>query len=227
MLTAQWVRALVLDKAQCQSLPQTTKMVLAFRAYLKFLASHGRCQPGLDQAIPTIPHWRLAALPRYLPPQDVERVIASCSSATPLGLRDRAILLLLARLGLRGGDIVRMLLDDINWQAATLRVCGKGRQEVCLPLPQDAGDAILAYLQHGRCQIHLEQVFLCVQAPYRPLQSSGVVSNVVSAALSRAEVVNPPSRGANLLRHSAATAMCEVARALVHSQACYAIGRWI
>ena len=206
-LTAARVRSLVLKHAQCHSPNQTRTMVLAFRAYLRFLAAKGRCQPGLDRAIPTIPQWRLAALPRYLAPQDVERVIASCSIDTPLGLRDRAILLLLARLGLRAGDIVALRLDDIDWNAATLKVCGKGRREVCLPLPQDAGDAILAYLREGRCRVSIAQVFLCIQAPFRPLQSSGAVSNVVSAALRRAGIVNPPTRGANLLRHSAATAM--------------------
>ena len=206
-LTPKRVRTLVLDQAQCHSPNQTRGMVSAFRAYLRFLASKGRCRPGLDKAIPTIPQWRLAALPRYLPPQDVERMIASCSSDTPVGVRDRAILLLLARLGLRGGDIVKLRLDEINWKAATLKVCGKGRQEVCLPLPQDAGDAILTYLQHGRSRANVQQVFLCVQAPFRPLQSSGSVSYVVSAALRRAGIVNPPTRGANLLRHSAATAM--------------------
>jgi site-specific recombinase XerD len=115
--------------------------------------------------------------------------------------------LLLARLGLRAGDIVALCLDDIDWNAATLKVCGKGRKDVCLPLPQDAGDAILAYLREGRCRVSIAQVFLCVQAPFRPLQSSNAVSYVVSSALRRAGILNPPTRGANLLRHSAATAM--------------------
>jgi len=206
-LSAAWVRSLVRKHAQGHSPNKTRTMVLAFRAYLRFLASKDRCPPGLDQAIPRIPQWRLAALPRYLSPKDVERVISSCNIDTPLGLRDRAILLLLARLGLRAGDIVTLRLDDIDWGAATLKVCGKGRRGVCLPLSQDAGDAILTYLREGRSRVDIQQVFLCVQAPLRPLQSSPAVSNVVSSALRRAGILNPPTRGANLLRHSAATAM--------------------
>lgn len=206
-LTAVRVRSLVLKYAQCHSSNQTRTLVLAFRAYLRFLASNGRCRPGLHRAIPTIPQWRLSALPRYLPPQDVERIIASCSIDTPLGLRDRAILLLLARLGLRAGDIVKLRLDDIDWNAATLKVCGKGRQEVCLPLPQDVGDAVLAYLREGRYPVDIQPLFLCTQAPFRPLGGSPSVSCVVSSALRRAGILNPPTRGANLLRHSAATAM--------------------
>jgi integrase len=144
----------------------------------------------------------------------VERVIDSCSLDTAVGLRDRAILLLLARLGLRGGDVVKMRLDDIDWQRATLKVCGKGRREFRLPLPQDVGDAVLSYLRKARPRVRIERVFLCIPAPFRPLQNSGAVSSVVSAGLRRAGVTKPPTRGANLLRHSAATAMLRAGASL-------------
>jgi integrase/recombinase XerD len=205
--TAAKVRALVLTEARIRSRPQIRDIVIALRAYLKFLASQGHCRPGLDHAIPQIPQWRLAALPRYLPADDIDRVIASCSRESQVGLRDRAILLLLARLGLRGGDIVKMRIDDVDWCRGTLKVCGKGRREVCLPLPQEAGDAILAYLKAARPKVGIEQLFMSMQAPFRSLSNSGAVSNLVSAALRRAAISKPPSRGANLLRHSAATAM--------------------
>lgn len=97
-----------------------------------------------------MPQWRLSALPRYISTADVEQVIASCEITTPMGIRDRAVLLLLARLGLRAGDISGMRLDDIDWSEGTLRFCGKGRREVRLPLPQDAGDAIIDYLRDAR-----------------------------------------------------------------------------
>ena len=86
--------------------------------YLRFLASQGRCRAGLDRAIPTIPQWRLSTLPRYLPADELERVTDSCDLATVTGLRDRAILLLLARLGLRAGDVVKLGLADIDGNSA-------------------------------------------------------------------------------------------------------------
>lgn len=205
--TAADVRQFVLQQAHRHDGAQTRCIVTALRAYLRFLVSTGQCTPGIDHAVPTIPQWRLSALPRYLPPGDVERLIASCDPNTAVGLRDRAMLLLLARLGLRGGDLVTLRLRDIDWSRAAVAVCGKGRREVRLPLPQDAGNAILAYLKKGRPRVPIEQVFLCVGAPHRPLQNSGAVSSVVAAALKRAGIANPPSRGANLLRHSAATTL--------------------
>src|SRR5690606_6508506 len=105
-------------------------------------------------------------------------------------------------------------LAGIDWHAATLMVCGKGRRQVCLPLPQDAGDAVLAYLKHTRPQVAIDRVFLCLSAPHRSFRSSGTVSNIVSAALHRAGICEPPSRGANLLRHSAATALLRAGTSL-------------
>jgi site-specific recombinase XerD len=116
-------------------------------------------------------------------------------------------LLLLSRLGLRAGDIRTLRLDDINWHEGTLRVSGKGRRQIRLPLPQDAGDALLTYLRRARPRVDLDQVFLCINAPVRSLQPPASVSNIVGLALRRAGITNPPSKGANLLRHSAATSM--------------------
>jgi integrase/recombinase XerD len=109
----------------------------ALRTFLRFLIANGQCAVGLDAAIPTLAHWRLAALPRYLPPDDVERVINSCDRASPVGRRNRAMLLLLARLGLRAGDIMQLRLSDIDWQGAWIHVCGKGHRATRLPLTQE------------------------------------------------------------------------------------------
>jgi integrase/recombinase XerD len=154
-----------------------------------------------------VPQWRLSSLPRYLEAPDVERVVGSCDLTTGHGLRDYAILLLLSRLGLRAGDVVAMALDDIDWRRGTLRVQGKSHREAVLPLPQDVGDALLAYIQRGRPRSDSARAFLTVQAPTRPFASSSAVSDIVRFALARAGLQNPPSRGAHLLRHSAATAM--------------------
>lgn len=182
-------------------------MATALRGYLRFLAARGDCSVGLDLAVPSAKHWRLSALPRYLPAEDVERLVSSCDITQPSGIRDRAILLLLARLGLRAGDVSAMRLDDIEWEQGTLRVCGKGRREIRLPLPQDAGDAVLDYLTRARPASASDIVFLRLLPPHTPFATSLSVGSVVDRALTRAGIQNAPSRGSNLLRHSAATAM--------------------
>ncbi len=182
------------------------QVVTVARALLRYLAVEGRCRPGLDAAVLPVPSRRLASLPRYVSAADVQRIIAACDPDRSCGVRDRAILLLLARLGLRGGDIVQMRLNDIDWTGGRLRVVGKGRREVSLPLPQDAGDAILTYLRDRRAVVGCDHVFLRAQAPWRPLGDSASVSAIVGRAIERAGV-SAPTHGAHLLRHSAATAM--------------------
>jgi site-specific recombinase XerD len=179
----------------------------ALRSYLRFLAGAGLCRPNLDHAIPPVLQWRLSSLPRYLAAADVERVIASCDQLTRGRLRDRAILLLLARLGLRAGDVAGLKLSDIDWTSGMLRLSGKARRQVRLPLPQDVGDVLLAYIEQERPRVHQEAVFLMMVAPYRSFAQSSHVSMIVALALKRAGISDPPSTGANLLRHSAATSM--------------------
>jgi integrase/recombinase XerD len=134
-------------------------------------------------------------------------VVASCDLDKPHGVRDRAVLLLLARLGLRASDIFTMGLGDIDWHAGAVTVRSKGRREVRLPLPQDAGEALLDYVLHARPTADTDRVFLCANAAVRPFASLSSISDIVRLALKRAGITNAPSRGAHLLRHSAATAM--------------------
>ena len=203
---AQRVRQVIIAERKRTSTATVKTMATALRGYLRFLGARDLCRPGLDQAVPTIPQWRLSALPRYIGSADVERLIVTCDLATQTGVRDRAILLLLARLGLRAGDILGVQLDDIDWHQATLCVRGKGRRETRLPLPQDAGDAVLDYLNRRQPRVERGPVFFMTNAPFRPLTRSNVVSNIVRAAIRKAGI-DAPSKGANLLRHSAATAM--------------------
>ena len=126
---------------------------------------------------------------------------------TPWACATGAILLLLARLALRAGDIVALRLADIDWDRAQIRVSGKSRQETALPLPQDAGDALYAYIATVRPRTSEEQVFLCVNAPYGPFVDGSNVSSVAKRALNRAGVKTPGSRGAYVFRHSQATAL--------------------
>jgi integrase/recombinase XerD len=205
--TAALVKSVILDQIRGFRPAHAKTFVGSLRVYLRFLATSGACQPGLDNVLPRVAEWKLSALPRYLDAQQAARLIESCDKNGPQGLRNRAIVLLLIRLGLRAGDIAGMRPTDINWHDATLLVRGKGRRDVRLPLPQDSGDAVLDYIEHGRPAVAIDRVFLCEKAPFRPLQSGMIVSGIVRAALRRAGIENPPSHGANLLRHSTATMM--------------------
>lgn len=201
------IRRFVIEHLGERGREQARSAVTAIRAFLRFLVAEGRVPSGIEHGVPAVPRWRVSSLPRYVEPPEVERVVNSCDLSKAQGRRDRAILLLLARLGLRAGDIVRMTVTDIDWARGTLRVHGKSRREALLPLPQDVGDAVLGYLEHGRPQSSSDQIFLTVKAPTRAFASSMAVSNIVRSALERAGIKDPPNHGAHLLRHSAATAM--------------------
>jgi site-specific recombinase XerD len=179
----------------------------ALRMFLRFLTAEGRCRAGLLGAIPVVPNWRLASLPRYLPAEHVERLLASCDLSSSVGKRDRAILLLLARLGLRAGDIVQMRLADIDWKSACLHVSGKNRRQTRLPLTQEVGHAIATYLQSARLPAPTNALFLRSRAPFRALGSHCAVSMIVGSAFRRAGIKRPGRGAAHLLRHSVASSM--------------------
>lgn len=203
----QALRKAVLDMSAGHGTSKAQQVATATRMFLGFLAVTGRCSPNLADAIPRVAAWSQTTLPKHLPAEDVDRLIASCDRTRPATrLRDRAILLLLARLGLRADDVISLQLDDFDWADASFRVCGKGRREARLPLPQDVGDAILAYLEHGRPRVQSSRVFLTARAPWRPIGSGTTIAFVVERAIDRSGV-EAPSRGSHLLRHSAATAM--------------------
>lgn len=201
------LRAFVLDRTSRHGRCQAKVVITALRAFVRYLIAQGQCQVGLDAAIPTTAGWRLSALPRYLPAADVERVLAACDSASVVGARDRAILLLLSRLGLRAGDIYALRLGSIDWAQATVKVLGKSRRTVQLPLPQEVGDALSHYLATARPAVKSDHLFLRVATPVGPFaKNSTAVSNIVKCAIHRAGVC-APAHGAHLLRHSAATAL--------------------
>ena len=204
---AACIRQVICKIAKISSRCEVKKLTTAVRVYLRFLTTAGICRPDLDAAVPTVAEWKLSSLPKYIIASELERVIAACDTRTKQGLRDKAIILLLGRLGLRAGDVSNLRIADINWAESTLCVSGKGRRESLLPLPQDVGDALLAYLGKARPPAPIDKLFLCLNAPYRAFPNSSGISSVVSSALFRAKIHNPPSRGASLLRHSAATNM--------------------
>ena len=204
--TASTVRAAVLSVTGEHGISKAKSASLVTRAYLRYAALMGRCSPHLVDAVSKVAGWKLTSLPRHLQPADVERLLASCDSSTPTGIRDRAIMLLLSRIGLRAGDVAGMQLSDIDWPGGTVCVTGKGRRETRLPLSQEIGDAIIAYLERGRPRTSTSHLFLRTAAPHRALSGSASVSAIVIRALDRAGV-DAPVRGAHILRHSAAMVM--------------------
>jgi site-specific recombinase XerD len=181
-------------------------MVSSLRAFFRYLHLRGEIAVDLVEFIPTIADWRLSDIPKSLEAQQVERLLSSCDRSNKNGQRDYVILLLLARLGLRAGEIVKMTLDDIDWIAGELIIEGKGPRKDRLPLPWDVGKALVTYLQHGRPSCSTRRVFIRTRAPHNGFSSSVAVCNIVRRALLRAKL-QPPCKGAHLLRHSLATHM--------------------
>ncbi|MBV8818095.1 MAG: tyrosine-type recombinase/integrase [Acidobacteriaceae bacterium] len=204
---AQSLRKFILDTSQRCGWATAKKCTTAVRMFLRFLIAGGKCAAGLEGAIPVLAHWRLSSLPRYLQLDEVERVIAACDPATPVGKRDRAILLLLARLGLRAGDIVQLRLGDLDWRGAAISVSGKGRRQTLMPLTQEVGDAIAKYLTDGRPETLVEAVFIRSRAPFQALASHCAVSMIAAQAMHRAGVICPSRGAAHVLRHSIASSM--------------------
>ena len=209
--------------AQCRGRrPGSAKfLVTALRSLLGYLFLAGHTRHQLAFAVPAVAHWGAGSLPRALNPQAVAALLASCDATTLAGRRDRAILALLARLGLRAGEVAALELDDLDWQAGEISVHGKGNRRERLPLPVDVGEALVAYLHGGRPRVQCRTMFLRLNAPITGLTVSGVTT-VVYRACTRAGL---PRAGAHRLRHSAASAMLagggtltEVGQVLRHAQ---------
>jgi site-specific recombinase XerD len=196
----------ILRHARRGSRSRAQLMVTALRSFLRFLYQRGDITSDLASALPSVANWRLSHLPKSLLPEQVERLLASCDRQTVTGRRDFAILLLLARLGLRAGEVVALTLEDLDWESGVFTVHGKGNRREQLPLPEDVGDALVDYLRHGRPLCTSRRVFIRRHAPHQGFASSVAVCDVVRRALARA-ALNPPFKGAHLLRHSLATRM--------------------
>lgn len=204
MYSTEALRLFVLERARPHGIYRAKSIVVAVRAFLRFLGATRRCMPGLEHAIPGFASWQLSSVPRFLITEDVERVIASCTNYV-FGLRDKAVLLLLARLGLRASEVAQLRFTDIDWRKASISVCGKGRRQELLPLSQEVGDAILMYLNQARPGLSTPELFISVLAPFRPLTRASV-THIVRSALRRAGI-KAPINGAHVLRHSVATSM--------------------
>ena len=183
---------------------QTHMSVL--RSFFRFLLEVGEITLDLTGVVPTVARWRLAGVPKYLSPKQVELVLATCDRNTNKGRRDFAILLLLARLGLRACEVARIELDDIRWRTGELIVRGKGSTIEAVPLVVEVGEALATYIKQGRPRCDARRVFTRTRAPVVPIAGKGTVTTIVREAIIRAGL-DVPNRGAHILRHSLATNM--------------------
>lgn len=189
--------------------PAATKCVVnGLRSFLRYAQFRGDLAREIVAAVPSVATWTTTPkLPKAIAPEHAQRAIASCDLKTAIGLRDRAVLLLLARLGLRAGEIISMELDDCDWDRGQLRVRGKGGRFAVMPMPVDVGQAIAAYLRCGRPPVADRHLFLRTMAPIRGMQGGGDgVGSIVRYALNRAGV-QAPHRGSHQFRHALAVQM--------------------
>src|SRR6266478_3147527 len=163
-------------------------LVTALRSFLRYLRHQGKVTIDLAVCVPTVARWSFATLPKFLPAGTVQRVLDCSDRRTPIGRRDYAILLLLARLGLRACEIVALNLEDIDWEKARITIRSKGGRWNQLPLPTDVGEALALYLRHGRPSCSCRRVFIRDRAPRREFAGSQSICTVVRGALNRAGV---------------------------------------
>lgn len=204
------VAAFVLRECPGRSVSAARTVVSGTRSLLRFLYLEGYLPRRLDAGVPGMAGWSMTALPRAVDPQLAARLIASCDPDTAAGRRDRAIMVLLARLGLRGQEVADLELDDIDWRAGEVVIRGKGHSRDRLPLPADVGEAVAGYLRHARPPSASRRLFLSARAPRAPLSASAVRS-VVRDACRRAGL---PRIGAHRLRHMTGTEMLRAGASL-------------
>lgn len=201
--TTAAIRDFVLERAKEVGRSRTQAIAVATRAYVKYLVAIGQCPVGREWAVPSFASWRLASTPRFLGDAEIGRLLDVCGDDDRL--RDRAVILLLARLGLRASEVANLTFGQIDWATGQIILAGKSRREERLPLTQEIGDSILAYIERTRPRIATTRIFLTITAPVRPV-SRITVKCIVNRALDRAGIKSA-HRGAHILRHSAATTM--------------------
>ncbi len=186
--------------------PGTGKaMCWSLRAFLRYLHHQGLNPRALADCVPSMRRWRLGSLPTFLPVAQVQRALDSCDRATPMGRRDYAILMMLAKLGLRAGEVATLTLDDIDWRTGEMLVRAKGRQRARMPIPPDVGAAIVAYLRNGRPKSSCRQLFIRTLAPHVGFASGCAITMIAKTALDRVGIAGCAHRGAHIFRHSLAT----------------------
>jgi len=214
-LRAADVITFVQNRARSHQVGELKRMTTALRSFLRYAQLQGEVESGIVAAVPAVASWSSTpALPRAISAEHARRALDACDRQTAIGRRDYAVLLLLADLGLRAGEVAALLLDDVDWDAGRMRVRGKGGREAWLPLSTDVGQAIAAYLQHARPNAPDRHLFLRASAPIRGLSSGMAVASIVAHALRRAGI-DTPRRGAHQFRHALATQMLRRGASLV------------
>jgi integrase/recombinase XerD len=205
-LCADDVVRFVQHQAPRLHLKRAKLMTTALRSFLQYARYRGDITLDLAAAVPAVANWSMAGIPRAIPADQVKRLLASINRRTAVGLRDYAILLLLARLGLRSGEVAFLELDDIDWKSGRISVRGKRGSRTDLPLPADVGKAIVGYLRRGRPRSQNRRVFLRARAPIRGFLSQCAIGSIVKHRLKCARI-NAPMKGAHQFRHALATEM--------------------
>jgi site-specific recombinase XerD len=180
-------------------------MCWALRSFLRYLHPQGLNPVALAGCVPSIRRWKFASLPTYLSATQVQAVLDGCNRATALGRRDYAILMMLARLGMRASEVATLTLDDIDWRSGDMLIRAKGRQRAKMPIPPDVGTAVVAYLRDGRPTAWCRRLFLRTLAPNVGFASGCAITMIAKTALDRAGIRGYAHHGAHLFRHSLAT----------------------
>jgi len=202
-LTGTDIVAFLLQESDRLSVGSVKGRVAELRSLLKFLYLQGLTPRPLATVVPPVAGWRDTGVPKAIPAADVQLLLGGCDRSHPTGVRDFAMLMLVARLGLRSAEVARLELGDIDWRAGQIILRGKASRQEGMPLPVDVGEALTAYLTQARPSTRIRQVFLAAKAPMRPI-APGLVSDVTHRACDRAGL---PRIGAHRLRHSLATEM--------------------
>lgn len=205
-LCAADVVGFVRQQASRLHVKRAKKMSSALRSFLRYARYRGEISHDLAIGVPTVANWAMTSIPRDIAPEHIRAVLESCDRDSAIGRREYAILLLLARLGLRGSEIAALTLEDIDWERGCIAVSGKGHPRSELPLPMDVGEAITDYLQNGRPCNNSRSLFLRAKAPTCGFHDHSAVGCVVRRALARAGI-DSPRKGAHQFRHALATQM--------------------
>lgn len=204
-LTAAPITTFVRQEAATRRNAGRKQPAVALRSFLRFLVFRGVSRPGLEAAAPSPPQWKYASLPVRLTPTDVARLLTVSQDASAIGLRNRAILFCLARLGLRAQDVVLLRLDDIDWAEGRVTLQpGRARRARTLPLAQEVGETLVAYFRDGRPPSTSRHVFLRTRPPFRALTSAAVWT-IVRQAFTRVGLVVPPGIASHIFRHTVAS----------------------
>jgi integrase/recombinase XerD len=194
------------DAARLHHSKRAKVMTSASRSFLQYGRYLGDIRTDLHASVPTVANWSMAGIPRSISASQVHSLLVQCDRRTATGRRDYAVLLLLARLGLRAGEVVELTLDDLDWHKGAISIRGPAQRCDRLPMPADVGAALVDYLRDGRPACCVRNVFIRSRAPRQRLRGPSAISCIVFRALQRAGIESP-CKGAHLLRHSLATQM--------------------